>query len=207
MSRKPEIRELALSGLANIDIAEALGVSPDHVRKVKREFGIPTALVLSKPRVTRLMLPLFETAKKRVSYDASTGDFYSSRGAKIGFLKNGYVAVYLKPRTVMAHRLAWLLHYQSEPPEIIDHIDGDPTNNRISNLREATVGQNSANKKRHRNNSVGVKGVSRAGPGTYRVRVKSGAVSLTCFVPDLESARKARQRLAEQLHGEFARHD
>lgn len=59
-----------------------------------------------------------------------------------------------------AHRLAWFYVRGEWPPAEIDHINCDPSDNRISNLRPATRTENSANTRRPRHNSSGVKGVA-----------------------------------------------
>ena len=47
---------------------------------------------------------------------------------------------------MLAHRLAWFYCYGKFPDFTIDHLDNDKTNNRISNLRDATNADNSQNK-------------------------------------------------------------
>lgn len=73
--------------------------------------------------------------------------------------ERGYIA--LKPGNggvYAAHRLAWVWMHGAIPEGLyIDHIDGDPTNNAISNLRLATARQNQHNKKR--NHHTKLKGV------------------------------------------------
>jgi hypothetical protein len=44
------------------------------------------------------------------------------------------------------------------PSKEIDHINGDPGDNRIANLRLATRRENMANARRHKNNRSGLKG-------------------------------------------------
>lgn len=46
----------------------------------------------------------------------------------------------------LVHRIIWKIHYGTEP-EYIDHINGNPSDNRIENLRAATCSQNNANRK------------------------------------------------------------
>tara|TARA_R110002124_G_scaffold215107_1_gene381033 strand:+ start:123 stop:656 length:534 start_codon:yes stop_codon:yes gene_type:complete len=58
------------------------------------------------------------------------------------------------------HRLAWLYMY-GETPNIIDHINGNRTDNRIENLREVTSQENHMNQKINSKNTSGVTGVYR----------------------------------------------
>lgn len=46
-----------------------------------------------------------------------------------------------------AHRLIWKWMTGAEPPEIIDHINGHPGDNRWRNLRAATVSMNNRNRR------------------------------------------------------------
>lgn len=74
-------------------------------------------------------------------------------------LSTGYVGVVIGPKRYLAHRIAWFLHYGRWPKDQIDHINGDKTDNRIANLREATNSQNGKNLKLSARNTSGVSGV------------------------------------------------
>jgi len=68
--------------------------------------------------------------------------------------------VTLNRKSILVHRIIYALHYGDiKQNYVIDHIDGDPRNNNISNLREVTAGVNSRNVKPVRNTSgfVGVR--------------------------------------------------
>lgn len=78
----------------------------------------------------------------------------------------GYAKAYLdmydptSQKCKRAHRVVWEMHNGSIPHDrVIDHINGDGTDNRIENLRLATRAQNSMNRKINKNNSSGYKGV------------------------------------------------
>lgn len=61
----------------------------------------------------------------------------------------------------IAHRIIWKMHNGSIPDGmVIDHINGDPFDNRLENLRMCTQHGNMRNSRRHRINGYGVKGVS-----------------------------------------------
>lgn len=51
---------------------------------------------------------------------------------------------------IFMHRLAWFQYYGKIPGNILDHINGIPSDNRISNLRLASTKLNAQNKKCHR---------------------------------------------------------
>ncbi len=114
------------------------------------------------------MLSLNEL-KNSLSYDEFTGLFTWISVSPFGKYKkgdiagsfdkgNGYIRIGLNLESYSAHRLAWL-YVHGEIPCIIDHIDGDRTNNRIANLSNGTKLSNSRNQKRNKNNKSGVSGV------------------------------------------------
>jgi hypothetical protein len=72
----------------------------------------------------------------------------------------GYRLIGINGKRIWAHRLVWLYHYGFMPENGIDHIDQNPLNNRIENLREVSKQCNMVNSPTSRANKSGVKGVS-----------------------------------------------
>ena len=80
-------------------------------------------------------------------------------GSKLDF---GYVGASVDFKSYKIHRLIWLWHKGTLPTLHIDHIDGNPSNNRIENLREVTPSQNMQNIRKPRaTNKLGFQGVYR----------------------------------------------
>ena len=108
-------------------------------------------------------------------------------------------------RVYKAHRVAWLLMTGEWPTMGIDHIDGDGTNNRWSNLRLSTQSQNLMNRAIQTNNTSGYKGVTRNGNRWHaQIWVKRKATNLGTYATK-EEAYAARLEAEKRLHGEFAR--
>lgn len=118
----------------------------------------------------------------------------------------GYIEIKLQGKIYQAHRLAWALHYGEQPPEYIDHINRDPKDNRICNLRAATKSQNGANRVALSNNKHGVKGcywVKKTSSWRAMCRVNKKIYNLG-YYKDIEDAKNAYNQFAKQHFGDFA---
>ncbi len=72
-----------------------------------------------------------------------------------------------------AHRIAWLIYYGEWPKNQIDHINQDPTDNRIENLRDVTQLENLKNQALRSTNKSGYTGVGfEKSKQKYRARVQ-----------------------------------
>ena len=121
---------------------------------------------------------------------------------------NGYVMAHIRPepgvrRTLYMHRIIM----DAGRGEKVDHVDGDPLNNRRSNLRFATSAQNAANSYKVKSAS-GYKGVFRGKgktvPWDAKIRIDGKVRHLGCFATREEAAR-VYDDAARRLHGQFAR--
>jgi len=154
-----------------------------------------------------------EELKRQLHYDPATGAFtwrVSRPGVKAGKVaganRGQYRVITVNRRTYGAHRLAWLYVHGNLPDEI-DHRDGDPSNNRIKNLRPATRAQNAANRGIFKNNKTGYTGVSFIqSRGKFQATIGVGGKNVTIGLFDtLEEAAAARSAATKKVHGEFAR--
>lgn len=95
----------------------------------------------------------------------------------------------IKNKRRLTYRIVWLLCMGEDPVDFtIDHIDGDPLNNKISNLRKVTQEINSKNTSIRKDNKTGYVGVS------YRNGYYS--VSLVLF------GKKSSKSFSVLKHGE-----
>lgn len=145
----------------------------------------------------------------QMSYCPETGEFTSVHGNKIGYLcKDGYIQITLADGSQRkAHRLAWLYMTGKMPSGILDHIDGDRTNNKWDNLREVTYSQNAMNSRFRKNNTSGYKGVSfDKRLKRYEAYIwKENKKRSLGFYRNPEEAYDAYLKASEVMHGEYAR--
>ena len=156
-----------------------------------------------------------ERLREILTYDPETGKFV--RRVKQGRMRagtqagtsdnNGYIQISINYVLYYAHRLAWLYTYGKWPEKLLDHINGDPADNRLCNLREADYSQNGYNSKRQSRNTSGVKGVSRCSR-TGEWVVYGSKEKKHYFIGNYETIEAAKDAYAEWVlehHGEFAR--
>lgn len=85
-----------------------------------------------------------------------------------------------------------------------DHINQNKLDNRKSNLRTATHGENNRNRLNGRNTS-GYKGISwHKGASKWTVQIYAGKRIYLGIFSDLEEAREVYKQAAEKYHGEYA---
>lgn len=146
-------------------------------------------------------------------YDPTTGHIFwtkdrssNARAGNVAGTPNdqGYISIRLAGLHLKAHRVAWFLTFGSWPKDQIDHINGDPSDNRLCNLREASHRENLLNRRR-RKSAPGLKGVSPGRRGKFRaaIRLDGKYHNLGEFVTP-EAAHSAYAKAAKRLHGEFS---
>ena len=145
-------------------------------------------------------------------YDYKDGCLYHKKkrcrvtvGAKVGFTsKDGYGYTFVHCNHILVHRLIFLWHH-GWLPEFVDHENGKRSDNKIENLRPATVNENAKNRGIAKNNSTGVTGVKME-KHKYRaeINVNKKRIALGTH-KTLEEATAARKAAEIKYFGEFAR--
>jgi len=117
----------------------------------------------------------------------------------------GYCYVTYKRKHYAVHRVVFALT-RGWLPECIDHIDGNPGNNREENLRPATRLQNQHNRRRNKRSKSGVKNVH-LHRGRWHIRFSiNGKTKHYGGHDTLEKATVEAARIRLALHRGFARH-
>lgn len=127
-------------------------------------------------------------------------------------LNTNYVQIRLFNKLYLAHRLAWFYAYGNWPENGLDHLDGNGTNNALSNLRDIPKDLNGRNSQKKRNNTSGVNGVYLqkqinrwVAEGHYTENGVNKKKYLGCF-KNIEDAAKARQDWQDEIGGFTDRH-
>lgn len=151
-----------------------------------------------------------QAVRELLSYEAETGDLvwrvnrgrYYVAGRPAGSVtRDGYRRVSILGARVHAHRLAWAHVHGEWPSGPIDHIDGNRTNNAISNLRVVTKRVNSQNQ-RHatRASASGVLGVWAVG-SRWRAAIKDrGRSRYLGYFDSANEAHEAYVTAKRRLH-------
>lgn len=117
-------------------------------------------------------LPSIERLRELVEYNPDTGEMFAKTttghrgkykaGRKFEFIDHrGYVTGTLDGVRFYMHRVAFALANNKHPEQFIDHINGNPSDNRAANLRDVSSQINAQNRRRApaSNKSSGLLGV------------------------------------------------
>lgn len=117
---------------------------------------------------------------------------FAGKPALNTLLQIGYLSGTLFQQKIYAHRLVWFCH-NGYWPDTIDHLDGNPINNRIENLSNGTQTDNMRNRSLNFNSPFDVFGVSQTPEGRWKARFKrDGKTQHIGHFDTFEEAKAAR---------------
>ena len=140
------------------------------------------------------------TRIKDVSGNAKTGDRLRSTNS------HGYLQARFDGKYYVLHRLAFLYMTGVMPDVDVDHINRDRSDNRWSNLREATRSQNLRNSGAYKTSKSGYRGVSlkkKTGKWCAQISLKKKSHHIG-YYETAEEAYAAYLAAAKKHAGEFA---
>jgi hypothetical protein len=119
---------------------------------------------------------------------------------------HGYRKIRRGKKTYYVHQLIFLMQH-GYIPEVVDHIDGNKSNNYVENLRASSKSLNACNSKLPSHNTSGTKGViwlKRECKWVARVQINKKVIHLGTF-DDIELASLVSDEARRLYHGEHAK--
>lgn len=142
-----------------------------------------------------------EELHELVGYNPESGQF-SKNGKVIGSKTTKISRILIKGKQCHAGKLAWY-YVNGEYPEEIIYINGDCSDNRISNLEPTTRLHKAFVNSGKRTSANGVIGVHEAGDGWWVASIRyDGENRKLLMTKDYDEAVKARRKAELEIHGE-----
>lgn len=157
---------------------------------------------------------LLKYIAENIRYDCMEGRLYWKKSHRNHVIVNsecgciskaGYRVLRIEGKLYRTHRIIFLIE-NGRMPKIIDHIDRNKLNNKITNLREVTVSQNGMNRGKTRNNLSGYKGVyrnARDNKFVAQIYVNGNHIYLG-YTDTPEEAYELYKEAAQRYHGKFS---
>lgn len=164
---------------------------------------------------------LFDLAHRLFWFNEATGELFykedvgsARRGCIAGYKRTfvsgssgcarTYIYCSLDGRKTLAHHIVWLLKNGSFPPRgmVVDHINGNGCDNRLSNLRLLSYSENSANAKISKRNTSGFRGVSKRGSKWVATIGVNGKKKYLGSFSDILDAAREYNRAAMRIWGQ-----
>ena len=161
-------------------------------------------------------LPSLETLNDLFFYNPINGKLFNKvdrnpralKGAEAGCLHSyGYRQTRMNDTVYLVHRIIWKMCHGKDPAGELDHIDHDPSNNRLGNLREVTHLENHHNVSMRKDNTSGVTGVAldkKRGKWHATIQVEGKRINLGFFTQRWHAIRA--RKLAEIGYGFHQNH-
>ena len=155
-------------------------------------------------------LPALDMLNREFRLDVERGLLIRrSTGKPVGYARpSGHLFFFFQKRHHGVHRVIYFMATGHDPGRLfVDHVNHDPADNRPSNLRLASLAENTRNMSKARSDrSTGVRGLrwrekEKIWYATVRVNGKSHHIG--CF-KDREDAKLAVVEARSRLFGEFA---
>jgi hypothetical protein len=127
-------------------------------------------------------------------------------GSLVGSVNSdGYVLVSIKKKRILAHRIIYAM-FNGSAPAFVDHINGNKHDNRIENLREATLFTNGWNRPQNKNNKTQTKNVCWVSrEQKWLVQLMAHGKRVVCMrFEDFDLAELVAAEARDKYHGQFA---
>lgn len=140
------------------------------------------------------------------TYLSETGEIWREKPAPgikgryiAGHVKDdGYIDIIFRKTHVYAHRMAWFLFYGEWPDGLVDHINGNKSDNRIVNLRVCDDTFNKQNRRTSsRINKTGLLGVGSSGIKSKPYRAMISVMNKNIWLGAYEKPEDAHQAYLE----------
>jgi len=137
--------------------------------------------------------------KKLLHYNPETGTFtwininkhkVERNNTEAGTASLGYIAIIIKGKSYLAHRLAWLYMTGEWPKRQIDHVNHIRNDNRWINFREVSHQENHKNRPLQKNNTSGISGVcwnKESKKWQAKVKINQKTVGLGYYIDKFEA--------------------
>jgi hypothetical protein len=133
-------------------------------------------------------------------------DRYAGTEALSAINRQGYPHGSVLGCNYLAHRVIWALVTGECLDAEIDHIDGNPANNRIENLRVVDRKGNMMNVALRKKNTTGAHGIQLMKSGKWRARIKDNGREVHLGYFYSKDAAIAARKAAQQKYGYHANH-
>ena len=171
----------------------------------------------------KLKLPPLEILRWLFRYDSESGKLFKIRGSsgklynpekEITAVANAYLTVGITDsnglmKVFKVHQIIYFMVSGIEPLQIVDHIDGNPLNNKFDNLRLTTESGNNRNAKMKSNNTSGVTGVywhKRGKRWRAQTSDNTGKVKYLGYFDNIETAAFVVQAYRNEMGNYSDRH-